>query len=244
MGGSANPAGAKPNTICDDSHYAGPDTPTVFGGSGTVNVPVWIAGDVCTSGGNSPIRNPTTGSPITVHIGGFIYGSNGPAYIVGAPGNNVANFEAIGGCYDKHTNSGQLPLACDTGRGRDVGKRQLGDLLGGLRRNNSDRDAADALSCAGAHAVQHRITRSDPSVHRRAVGRHLADEPVRQRRQRGARHEPRHAEPDHATRPERIRLPHRQRYPRLVSAGVQRRRRVPSRHRNRVSRRQLHHERC
>ena len=105
--------GYTPYQICESG--LGPDKPTVFGGSGTVNVPVWIAGDVCTSGGNSPIRNPTTGSPITVHIGGFIYGSNGPSYIVGAPGNNVANFEAIGGCYDKHTNSGQLPLACDNG---------------------------------------------------------------------------------------------------------------------------------
>ena len=113
MGGQSTPGGFTPNQICENG--SGPDKPTVFGGSGTVNVPVWIAGDVCTSGGNSPIRNPTTGAPITVHIGGFIYGSNGPSYIVGAPGNNVANFEAIGGCYDKHTNSGQLPLACDTG---------------------------------------------------------------------------------------------------------------------------------
>ncbi len=113
MGGQSNPGGYTPNQICDN--HLGPDKPTVFGGSGTVNVPVWTAGDICTSGGDSPIRNPTTGSPITVHVGGFVYGYNGPRYIVGAPGNKVANFEAIGGCYDTHTNSGQLPLACDQG---------------------------------------------------------------------------------------------------------------------------------
>ena len=113
MGGAPTPGGYNPAQICDSG--LGPDKPTVFGGSGTVNVAVWIAGDVCLSGGDSPIRNPTTGPPVSVHIGGFIHGYNGPSYLVGAPANNVANFEAVGGCYDKHTNSGQLPLACDTG---------------------------------------------------------------------------------------------------------------------------------
>ena len=168
-----------------------------------------------------------------MHIGGFIYGSNGPSYIVGAPGNNVANFEAIGGCYDKHTNSGQLPLACDIG-GNATTSWQLRHLLERLRRQHADRDTSDALRRAGTAAVQQRVSRSDASVHRRALRRHLADEPVRQRRQHGARHEPRHAELDHATRPERIRLPHSERHVRLVAAGRQRRQGLPARHRQRV----------
>jgi hypothetical protein len=50
-----------------------------------------------------------------VHIGGFLYGSNGPSYLVGAPGNPVANFEALGFCWDKHTSSGTVPIPCDRG---------------------------------------------------------------------------------------------------------------------------------
>ena len=179
MGGQSTPGGFNPNQICENGR--GPDKPTVFGGSGTVNVPVWIAGDVCTSGGNSPIRNPTTGAPITVHIGGFIYGSNGPSYIVGAPGNNVANFEAIGGCYDKHTNSGQLPLACDTGGDATQRRRQLGHLLERLRREHAGRQPADTHRGAGADAVQHCLARADSALHCGPLGRDVPGELLRQR---------------------------------------------------------------
>ena len=116
MGGSANPTTAIPRSR-SATDGLGSDTPTVFGGSGKVTVPVWIAGDVCTSGGEHPIGNQSAASPITVHIGGFLYGSNGPNEIVGSstsPG-PVASFEAVGGCWDKHYNAGTVPFpGCDT----------------------------------------------------------------------------------------------------------------------------------
>jgi hypothetical protein len=120
MGGHPNqhpPAvgGLTAKQICEDGLGSFP--PTVFGGSGKLTVPAWIGGDVCTSGGEHPIGNLTAGSPITVYIGGLLYGSNGPNEIVGSsttPG-PVARFWADGGCWDKHYNSGGVPFpGCDT----------------------------------------------------------------------------------------------------------------------------------
>ncbi len=110
MGGTPNPGPYNAYQICENG--SGPDHPTVFGGSGEVNVPVWIGGDVCTSGGEHPIGNLTAANPIFVHIGGFLYGSNGPREIVGSstsPG-PVADFEALGGCYSNHYST-TLPVS-------------------------------------------------------------------------------------------------------------------------------------
>ena len=156
---------------------------------------------MCTSGGNSPIQNPTSGSPITVHIGGFIYGSNGPSYIVGAPGANIANFEAIGGCYDKHTNSGQLPIACDVG-GNATTSGNSGIYSSGFTA--STQVVTPPSFSAAQEASEYSLADPGPThpcTPALSVG-HVADEPLRHRvgrRQRGARHEPRHPEPDHAT---------------------------------------------
>jgi hypothetical protein len=115
MGGTAHPLGPGLNArqVCEDPNT----TATVFGQSGKLTVPAWIAGDVCTSGGEHPIGNLTAASPITVHIGGFLYGSNGPNEIVGSstsPG-PVARFGAGAGCWDKHYNGGTVPFpGCDT----------------------------------------------------------------------------------------------------------------------------------
>jgi hypothetical protein len=115
MGGTPNPHGLTAKQICEDG--LGTYPPTVFGGSGKVTVPAWLGGDVCTSGGEHPIGNLTAASPITVDIGGLLYGSNGPDEIVGSstsPG-PVARFWAVGGCWDKHYNSGNQPFpGCDT----------------------------------------------------------------------------------------------------------------------------------
>ena len=120
MGGHPNPhppavGGLTAKQICEDG--LGSYRPTVFGGSGKLTVPAWIGTDVCTSGGEHPIGNLTAASPITVHIEGLLYGSNGPDEIVGSstsPG-PIARFWARGGCWDKHYNSGNVPFpGCDT----------------------------------------------------------------------------------------------------------------------------------
>ncbi len=126
MGGTPNPGGYNAYQICENG--SGPDKPTVFGGSGKVTVPVWIGGDVCTSGGEHPIGNESAALPINVHIGGFLYGSNGPREIVGSstsPG-PVADFEALGGCYSNHY-SNTLPYpGCDTYSGGPTGPTKDG----------------------------------------------------------------------------------------------------------------------
>ena len=208
MGGQSTPGGSNPAR--DLRERRGPRQADGLRRIGHGQRPVWIAGDVCTSGGDSPITNPTAGSPITVHIGGFIYGSNGPSYIVGAPGNNVANFEAIGGCYDKHTNSGQLPLACDTG-GNATYAGNSGIYSSGFAASTQVVTPPSLSAAQELAAVQQRVARPDASLHRRPLRRHVADQPLRHRLrpgQHGARHEPRHPDLITRSRPERVRLPH------------------------------------
>src|SRR5262249_38260636 len=85
MGGAPHTGSLTPDQTCALA------TTTTFGGSGQITVPTWINGDVCVTGGANPaIANPTSGSPITAHIGGALY-VNGPDYAVGTPSSKVAS---------------------------------------------------------------------------------------------------------------------------------------------------------
>ena len=92
MGGTA-PASVTPEAIaCGQGSNPLPPTTTFLGGSSSINVPMWVDGDVCEkSGGDPAIGNPTgcvntvpppgtSGTPpacaISVHIGGTLYSEN------------------------------------------------------------------------------------------------------------------------------------------------------------------------
>ena len=167
--------------ICEDG--LGSYRPTVFGGSGKLTVPAWIGADVCTSGGEHPIGNLTAASPITVHIEGLLYGSNGPNEIVGSstsPG-PIARFWARGGCWDKHYNSGTVPFpGCDTyGNGGATSGARDGVFASTWAPASQPVTPPTLIARGGGRSVQQRVARPKECVRRR-LDRHRPAEPVRQ----------------------------------------------------------------
>jgi PilX N-terminal len=78
---------------------------TVISGSGDtisasaqVDVPTWIASSLCLTGGSSPlIANPSTGSPITLYVGGKLQ-TSGNTSPVGTSTSELASATVVGGC--------------------------------------------------------------------------------------------------------------------------------------------------
>jgi uncharacterized protein (UPF0333 family) len=117
MGGAPSPTQYTTNTTVDNYCSSGHPV-TIFGGSGAITVNTWITGDFCASGGSDPaIGNPSSASPVAVHIGGTMYDQQGPTCVVGDGsgicGNNgpVASAEIIGGCWNHHA-AAKVP--CDS----------------------------------------------------------------------------------------------------------------------------------
>ena len=117
MGGAPSPTQYTTNTQVDAYCTSG-NAVTIFGGSGAITVPAWINGDFCASGGSNPaIGNPSSSSPIPVHIGGTMYDQQGPTCVIGdGPGicsNNgpVASVKILGGCWNHHV-AAKVP--CDS----------------------------------------------------------------------------------------------------------------------------------
>ncbi len=108
MGGAPSPTQYTTNTQVDAYCTTG-NAVTIFGGSGAITVPAWINGDFCASGGSNPaIGNPSSSSPIPVHIGGTMYDQQGPTCVIGdGPGicsnkGPVASVKILGGCWNHH----------------------------------------------------------------------------------------------------------------------------------------------
>lgn len=88
MGGAPHTGNLTPDQVCANPSTSLPTTS--FGGSGAISVPVWIAGDVCITGGANPAIGNPVGSTIGVHIGGNLY-VNGPDSAIGTPASPVAD---------------------------------------------------------------------------------------------------------------------------------------------------------
>ncbi len=108
MGGAPSPTQYTTNAQVDAYCTSG-NAVTIFGGSGAITVPAWINGDFCASGGSNPaIGNPSSSSPIPVHIGGTMYDQQGPTCVIGdGPGicsnkGPVASVKILGGCWNHH----------------------------------------------------------------------------------------------------------------------------------------------
>lgn len=108
MGGSPHTGNLTPDQVCVSPSVSLPTT--AFGGSGAISVPVWIAGDVCITGGANPAIGNPSGSTIPVHIGGSLY-VNGPNYAIGTPTSPISDADITACFTDFH---GWFNLACNS----------------------------------------------------------------------------------------------------------------------------------
>ena len=108
-GGAPKPSGSTPAEICNDT------TTSIWGGSESVTVPIWITGDVCmhlSTAGDPIFGNPTgcavAACKIPVAILGQMVVETGPDNAIGESASPVASAAILGGCW-----SHGAPVPCD-----------------------------------------------------------------------------------------------------------------------------------